>query len=122
MPGRTPLYAEDLLAILRDAAHNNAGAIEGIPNFDKFCDGLQKLIDNNPERIDPKELQRLLALASAMHIEPEQLDHAVYDAGGNPQINNDGLESQLEFLLQHNAVSTVENILRTVDEYGNYKA
>lgn len=66
-------------------------------------------------------LTGLIALAGELGIQSGQLDCAVYDACGGREVNNEGLESQVEFLLDHNPPAVVEKILRTVDEDGNYK-
>jgi hypothetical protein len=65
-------------------------------------------------------LSRLVGIACERGLTPGQLDGAVNDAFGGPEVNNAGREAQIEFLLDHNPPSVVEKILRTVDEDGNY--
>ena len=65
--------------------------------------------------------ERLARHAEDLFLEEHQLDMAVYDCGGNADINNGGFEEQIRFLLRHNHLETVEKLLRTLDEDGNYE-
>lgn len=71
--------------------------------------------------IDESEVARLVSLAEELGVAPDQLDMAVYDADGTSFINNGGLEYQIAFLIEHNDSETVEAIIMTVDEDGNYE-
>lgn len=64
----------------------------------------------------------LVKLARQLGVTPEHLDEAVRDCDGYSEINNGGLVSQILFLLEHNTKETVEKIIRSVDEDGNYSA
>lgn len=62
------------------------------------------------------EVPRLIARATELGVEPDDLDDAVHDAasGRASSVNNGGLDEQIAFLVEQNGVAQTEQILTAV--------